>query len=120
MDSNEVNKDVDEAEFSVDELRALVREQQPVIDELRWELKVAKGKINQLQERADRHPTERVAEEYSVDAGDQRRRGGGSSRSSPVAADERLRRRSGRLIVRRMCCARASTSKTRNCSGNGW
>ena len=75
MDSNEVNKDVDEAEFSVDELRALVREQQPVIDELRWELKVAKGKINQLQERADRHPREHVAEEYSVNAEDQRRRG---------------------------------------------
>ena len=68
MDSNEVNKDVDEAEFSVDELRALVREKQRVIDQLRRELKVGKGKINQLQERFDRHPTERVAEEYSVDA----------------------------------------------------
>ena len=46
MDGNEVNKNADEAQLSVDELWALVSEQQCVIDELRRELKAAKGKIN--------------------------------------------------------------------------
>ena len=76
MDADNVNKDVGVEESSLEELRAIVRQQQQVIDELRRELKAAKRKINQLQDQADRHPTERVDEDYSVDAEDKRRRGG--------------------------------------------
>ena len=75
-------KDVDEAQLSVSELRAIVRKQQQLIEELQRELTAAKKKINQLQDQADRHPTERVDEEYSVDAEDKRRRGGRKKQKS--------------------------------------
>ena len=76
MGVRNVNKDVDGQQLSVGELHALVRKQQQLIEELQRELKAAKKKINQLQDQADRHPTERVDEEYSVDAEEKRRRGG--------------------------------------------
>ena len=94
MDARNVNKEVDAKQLSVAELRALVRKQQQLIEELQQELKAAKKKINQLQDQAERHPTERVDEEYSVDAEDKRRRGGRKKQKS----DRRGRRTTAEKI----------------------
>lgn len=82
MDAENVSKEVDADQLSVDELRAIVREQQRLIEELRRELAAVKRKINQLQDQADRHPTERVDEDYSVDSEEKRRRGGRKKQES--------------------------------------
>jgi uncharacterized protein YbbK (DUF523 family) len=82
MDAENVSKEVDADQLSIDELRAIVREQQRLIEELRRELAAAKRKINQLQDQADRHPTERVDEDYSVDSEEKRRRGGRKKQES--------------------------------------
>ena len=71
------DKDVDIDRCSVEELRALVRRQQEVIDRLLGELKTAKAQINRLQDQAEQHPTERLDEAYSVQAEEKRKRGGG-------------------------------------------
>ena len=76
MDDGNVDKDVGEAPFCVDELRAIVEQQQRVIEGLRRELAAAKRRIDQLQDQADRHPTERIDEDYSVESEEKRRRKG--------------------------------------------
>ena len=76
MADERVSKEVDVDICSLDELRALVREQQQVIARLERDLRAARTQINRLQDQTQRHPTERLDQEYSVEAEEKRKQGG--------------------------------------------
>ena len=73
MVEGRVNRDVDVDVCSLDELRALVREQQQVIARLERDLRAARTQINRLQDQTQRHPTKRLDQEYSVEAEEKRK-----------------------------------------------
>jgi transposase len=75
MDAEQLNKDVDNGKLSPGQLVEIILQQQQMIDELREELKQARDEIAKLKEEAaQKNPTQRLDQEYSLEAEEKRSR----------------------------------------------
>lgn len=75
MDAEQLNRDVDSGKLSPRQLIEIILRQQQIIDELREELKQARSEIAKLKEEAaQKNPTQRLDEEYSLEAEEKRSR----------------------------------------------
>jgi len=75
MDAERLNREVDSGGLSPRQLVEIILQKQQMVDELREELNLAREEIARLKEEAaQKNPTQRLDEEYSLDAEEKRSR----------------------------------------------